>query len=116
MSRIEVPTSITHLRALECLDGSQSVLASLPGQHTGVHAGPSGLALTRWPRWCLQERQHCEHPTVIVGGFGEIKLPEDAGHVRLERLGAQEQLVRDRRVRPALGHQGKDVAFAGGQR
>src|SRR6266567_6170915 len=56
-----------------------------------------------------------EYAPVIVGCECEVKLLEDAVHVRLDRLGAEEELLADALVGAAFGHQAEYLAFACGE-
>jgi PAS domain S-box-containing protein len=62
-----------------------------------------------------EQREHGEHAAVVVLGGGEAELLEDRLHVALDGARAQEELVRDRPVRAALGDQRKHVALALGE-
>src|SRR3954447_2279497 len=60
----------------------------------------------------LEVRQHCEHPSVIVTGLGNVELHENAVHMFLDRALGDEELACDARIRSALSHQREDLTLA----
>src|SRR6266508_6968968 len=52
---------------------------------------------------------------MILRSGKQAKLGEDRSHVRLDGLGRQEQPLADRLVRPALGHERKDLSLPTGE-
>src|SRR5580704_2074264 len=58
-----------------------------------------------------QIREDGEHAPVILVGGGEVELHEDVADVRVDRLLGEDELLRDRVVRLALGDQREDLAF-----
>jgi hypothetical protein len=68
-------------------------------------------------KWCsgAEVLQDCEHAAVVVCGRVELELAEDAADVRLHRLDAEPELVTDRLIRSALGHQTQYLAFTPSQ-
>jgi hypothetical protein len=62
----------------------------------------------------VEEGEHGQHAPVVVGGFGDAELHENAAHVLLDRALGDPQLVGDAGVGPALGHEGEYVSFPRG--
>ena len=60
----------------------------------------------------VEPGQHREHAAVVVLARREAQLPEDAGHVLLDRAVGDHEPARDGRVRPALGHELEHLALA----
>src|SRR3954452_10744989 len=59
-----------------------------------------------------QEREHSQHPPVIVIGRGQVELAEDARDVLLDRAGRDDHGPGDGGVGPPLGHQLEDLPLA----
>jgi hypothetical protein len=59
-----------------------------------------------------QIREHGEHPTVVVRAGGQAELRVDARHVLLDGAKRDEEPLRDRLVRAALGHQLEHLSLA----
>ena len=59
-----------------------------------------------------QVGEHGEHAPVALGRVREPELAEDRADVRLDRLLRQPQLLRDARVRAALGDESEHLALA----
>src|SRR6266540_50851 len=57
-----------------------------------------------------EEREHREHPAMVVRRGGEVELGEDVSNVALDRLGRYEHPLGYGLVRPALGHERQDLA------
>ena len=63
-------------------------------------------------RYALQEREHGEHPTVVVGAGRDPELVEDARDVLLHAALGDLQPLGDALVGAALGHQLEHLALA----
>src|SRR5947207_8598891 len=59
-----------------------------------------------------QELQDREHAPVVGARLGQFELLEDLVHVALDRLDADDELLRDPRVRVALGDEAEHLALA----
>jgi len=68
---------------------------------------------TRAPR--AEKRQDREDPTVLVPVLVEPELGEDAADMGLDRFELNKELLGDRAVRPALGHQREDLHLPWGE-
>src|SRR5687767_1157190 len=62
-----------------------------------------------------QEGEHGEDAAVVVGGDVQVEAGENAVHVRLHRLGAEEQVLADGLVGAAHRHEGEHLALPLGQ-
>ena len=60
----------------------------------------------------LKERDHGEHPAMIVDGLRERQLAQDAADMLMDGAFADPQLAGDPGVRAALGHKLEDLALA----
>src|SRR5215212_6716737 len=60
--------------------------------------------------------EHRKHAAVVVLARGQVELAEDRGHVPLDRPLGDDELGRDRAVRPPLRHQRQHLALPRGQR
>jgi hypothetical protein len=97
----------------ECLEGrniSRNISASdLQRDECLRRQCPSGSETNaihpEAPYVCSQVGEHRENAAVIVGRLLQSELPEDLPHVRLDRLGTEEQRLADGPVRAPLGHE-----------
>ncbi len=53
-----------------------------------------------------------QHPPMLVGFGEQAELGEDGGHMRLDGLGMDEELLGDGVVRPSFGHERHDLVLA----
>src|SRR3954447_23344749 len=63
----------------------------------------------------VEERDHREHPAVVVAGLGQLKLRQDAVHVLLNGSLRDPEAPADAGIGAPLGHQREHVALATGE-
>ena len=60
----------------------------------------------------VEERDHREHPAVIVAGLGQAELRQDAVHVLLDGSLGDPEAAPNAGIGAPFGHQRKHVALA----
>src|SRR4051812_27333846 len=63
-------------------------------------------------RFASDVREHREHAPVIIRRRREAELSKDVRHMLFHRALGDDQLLGDRVIGPALGHQPQDLALA----
>src|ERR1700760_1948876 len=63
----------------------------------------------------LEERDYREHPPVVVIGFRQTELRQDAVHMLLDRPLGDPEAPANSGVRPSLSHQREHLPLAGCQ-
>src|SRR6185312_5659165 len=99
---------------------TKSLVQLVDGHADRLSAPPALSQAASWPPVVrltggLQVSQNGEHTPVILCGGREPELREDARHVLFDGTEGDHHLLRDRLVRPALGHRLQHLALARGQ-
>src|SRR3954447_647777 len=63
----------------------------------------------------VEERDHREHPAVVVAGLGQAELRQDAVHVLLNGSLRDPEAPADAGIGAPLGHQREHLALATGE-